>query len=369
MKKNRFYTLLYIIYIAFFGGSSMIELQAQQVANAGFEDWTAPKFAGQIQPVGWNASNVTQFYFKFNFAHRAPGHNGNYCMMVQDQQMGGAGISQISPGYFSLGTPWVYIADISCIPAATAGTYGGIGWSYRPDSMRVWIRRTGKDALKEDFYLLYYAWHGTSVGSAYKGRNGSCVPISFTNEESDIRQALNRNECTTAQYATQVAEGLWRERCVYDNWTCITVPIYYLNDDAPTMMNLIFSASNYPNFRASDGYYPGNSLYVDDVEFVYSSSIQTLLIGGKEWKDFDPTKREQTYVLPPKTKILPSIEARRGRGVLRNARGERAVFPGRKLDGQECMITPGAINGAPTKLHVQSGDSRKFTDYYIYFKK
>ena len=58
-------------------------------------------------------------------------------------------------------------------------------------------------------------------------------------------------------------------------------------------MNIIFSASNYPNFRANSGLYAGNSLYVDDVELIYSSKIQKLFIKGKdgvekEWKGFDP---------------------------------------------------------------------------------
>lgn len=365
MRKIVLHTLLYNILLGIFSPLAY----SQQVVNAGFEDWTAPRFAGMIQPVGWNASNVTQFYFNFNFAHRAPGHNGNYCMMVQDQQMGGAGISQISPGYVSLGTPWVYIADLTSIPAATAGTYGGVGWSFRPDSLQVWIRRTGKEALKEDFNLLYYAWYGTSVGSAYKGKNGTCVSVTYTNEESDIRQAMNHNECTTTRYATQVAEGWWRERRVYEDWTRIVVPIYYLTDERPTMMNLIFSASNYPNFRAPDGYYPGNSLYVDDVKFIYSSRIQRLKVDGKEWKAFDPNKKEQTYVLPSGCKKMPSLEAWRGCGQLTNARGERVTFPGRKLDARECVITPGAINGAPTVIRVQSEDDRQSTEYRIFFRK
>lgn len=342
---------------------------AQQLTNAGFEDWSAPMFSGQIQPVGWNACNVTQFYFKFNFAHRVRGHRGNWAIMVQDQQMGGAGIKQVSPGYVTLGTPWVYIPDLASIPSATAGTYGGIGWNHRPDSLQVWIRRTGKEALKEDFYLLYYAWDGQSVGTSYKGKDGSCVSVSYTNEESDIRQATNRNECTTSQFAKQVAEGLWRERRVYNDWTRIRVPIYYFNDEVPTMMNIIFSASNYPNFRASEGLYPGNSLEIDDVELIYSASIQSLLVNGVEWKDFNPNKTEQVYMLPAGTKQMPRLEARRGSGVIINSRGEKTYFKGRKLNGTECVITPGTINGAPTEIKVSSGDGRKSRIYRIFFKR
>ena len=46
---------------------------AQQLPNAGFEDWSGTAFNGNAQPANWNASNVTQFSFKFNFAHKEDG--------------------------------------------------------------------------------------------------------------------------------------------------------------------------------------------------------------------------------------------------------------------------------------------------------
>ena len=249
---------------------------AQQVPNSDFEDWSAAAFDGNPQAQGWNASNVEQVGMKFNFAHRESGHKGNYSFMVQDQSVGAMGITETSPGYFSLGVPWAYLPSITAINQATAGTEGGISWTHRPDTMSVWIKRTGSNWDKEDFYLLYYSWSGTAKGSKYKGKNGSCTSTSRTNEESDVRQAVNGNECGTDTKVTQVAEGMWRERKQYGSWTNIKVPIYYMNNTAPTMMNIIFSASNYPNFRANDGLYEGNSLYVDDLELIYSAAIQKI---------------------------------------------------------------------------------------------
>ena len=81
-----------------------LTMYAQQLPNAGFEDWNGEKFDGEIQPSSWYASNVEQLSFKFNFAHQEAGHSGKYSMMVQDQDVGAAGITETSPGYFSLGT-------------------------------------------------------------------------------------------------------------------------------------------------------------------------------------------------------------------------------------------------------------------------
>lgn len=350
---------------------------AQQLTNAGFEDWSGATFDGEIQPNGWNASNVEQVGFKFNFAHREAGHTGSYCMMVQDQDVGAAGITETSPGYFSLGQPWVYLESITKISQATAGTAGSINWTYRPDSMSVWIKRTGSNTDKEDFYLLYYAWSGQARGDKFKGKNGNCTSVTKYDEESDIRQELDANECGTASPATpgQICEGMWREKKTYANWTKITVPIYYFNNEVPQKMNIIFSASNYPNFRANSGLYAGNSLYVDDVELIYSSKIQKLYIGArdKEWKGFDPNSTEiQTYSLGESATSIPQIYARRGAGSLTNAHGKTATFPGRYLEegvGKEMQIVYGDLENTPTTITVNSEDGSSQTVYRIQFQR
>ena len=347
-----------------------LTMNAQQVPNPGFEDWSGETFDGEIQPKSWNASNVEQLSFKFNFAHREAGHSGSYSMMVQDQDVGAAGITETSPGYFSLGKPWVYLESITKISEATAGTAGSINWKYRPDSMSVWIKRTGSNTDKEDFYLLYYAWSGEAKGDKYKNKKGGCTSVSKTDEESDVRLELNGNECGTVQKANQIAEGMWREKKTYSNWTKITVPIYYFNNDVPTRMNIIFSASNYPNFRANSGLYTGNSLYVDDVEMIYSSKIQKLYIGGKEWKGFDPNSTEvQSYSLGETATSIPEITARRGAGSLTNARGKTVTFTGRMLQGSECVVSYGDLENKVTTITVTSDDKQSTTVYKIQFQR
>ena len=344
---------------------------AQQVPNANFEDWSGEKFDNKAQPAAWHFSNVTQFGFKFAFSHKETGHNGGSCVMVQDQEVGAAGITEVSPGYIALGNPWVYIASLTQTNAATAGTKGGIAYTYRPDTMQVWIKRTGDNVMREDFHLLYYSWKGTAKANKYKGKNGSCTKVDgpYIDEESDIRQATDGNECGTDQYATQVAEGWWYERKEYADWTCVNVPIFYANDEAPEKMNIIFSASNYPNFRANSGLYAGNSLYVDDVRMIYSAKIQTLYVGGKPWKGFLPdSEEEQTYSLGEHATEMPEIYAMRGQGALTNSKNNTTVtFPGRRLSDSECRIVPGVIDGAPTTITVSAEDGSSTMTYKIKF--
>ena len=364
MKK--FYTTFVAFIVLIFTGITSVS--AQQVPNPGFEDWSGAKFDDKIQPKDWNVSNIEQVGIKFNLTHQESGHSGSYSLMVQDTKVGAMGITETSPGYFSLGKPWSWISGIDT-KSATAGTSGGINFKYRPDSMSVWIKRTGANVDKEDFYLLYYSWSGTAKSSKYKAKSGSCSsPGTQTNEESDIRLALDANECGTDQKANQIAEGMWREKKEYGEWTNIRVPIYYFNNDVPTMMNIIFSASNYPNYRANSGLYEGNSLYVDDVELIYSSKIQKLYIGGKEWKGFDPNStEEQTYSLGRSANAIPEIKAIRGAGSITNARGETVAFSGRELSGNEISITNGVIDGTPSVITVKSEDGKSTNTYKIKF--
>lgn len=362
--KKIYSVLLTMMIIIITCGTTM---QAQQVPNPSFEDWSGEKYNDEIQPKDWYASNVTQVGFKFNLAHQESGHTGSYSMMVQDTEVGAMGITETSPGYFSLGKPWTYLDGLN-VSKATAGTSGGIKFTYRPDTMSVWIKRTGNNTDKEDFYLLYYAWSGTAKSGKYKGKDGSCTAVSQTNEESDIRLALDANECGTDQKANQIAEGMWREKKQYGDWTNIRVPIYYFSNDVPEMMNIIFSASNYPNFRANTGLYVGNSLYVDDIELIYSSKIDKLYIGGKEWKGFDPnTQEEQTFSLGRTATAIPEIKAVRGVGSITNAKGTTVSFSGRELTSNEISVVNGEIDGTPTTITVKSEDGKSTTTYKIKF--
>ena len=344
---------------------STLSLNAQQLPDPGFEDWSGAKFDGNIQPKSWHASNVSQVGQSYNFITRETGRSG-YAAKVANTFCGLGSIGQTSPGYLTLGSPWQYLPSITQLSSATGGTDGGISFTYRPDSMYVWIKRTGSKVGSEHYSVLFYSWSGTSKGTSYKANTAnSCTSTSHTDEESDIRQAMDANTCGTPTKANQVAEGFFFEMKEHSSWTQIKVPIYYFNDDAPTKCNVIFSSSGYPNFRKSDNINDGNAIYVDDVELIYSSKIQQLYIGGKVWNGFDPnSSEEQTYSVGHTTEV-PEIYAVRGAGTLTNIAGTKVSCPGRKLSGSEITINYGKVDGAPTVITVKSGDGKSTTTYKI----
>lgn len=340
-----------------------VMVQAQQLPDPHFENWS-DKFKGDAQLADWHGSNVSQVGSKFTFMYQKQGRTG-FCAYVQDRSIGipKLNLGATGPGYMSLGVPWQYLKGLN-MNSATAGTEGGITWKYRPDTMAVWIKRTGENTDKEDFHLLFYSWEGTARSSTYKSKAGGCTATERVNEESDIRSKTDYNECGTDEPVKQIAEGWYRARAKYNEWTLIKVPILYTNDGKPTMCNVIFSAGNYPAFRANDGLYDGNALYVDDVELIYSSRIDKLLINGVEWKGFNPNSDKiQRYKVQGAKDI--KIEALRGIGSLTNIKGETAQFKGRRLDSQEMTIEAGEINGKPWVISVKAEDGSSVHTYKL----
>ena len=345
----------------------LLPLSAQQLLDNHFENWS-DKFKNDAQLVDWHGSNVNQVGSKFTFMYQKPGRTG-FCAYVTDRSIGipKLNLGATGPGYMSLGVPWQYLKGLN-LNSATAGTEGGINWKYRPDTMSVWIKRVGPATDVEDFHLLYYSWIGTAKSSQYKNKVGGCTTTERINEESDIRSATDGNECGIDQPVKQVAEGWYRARAKYNEWTQIKVPILYKNDGRPTMCNVIFSAGNYPAFRANDGLYDGNALYVDDVELIYSSRIDKLTINGKEWKGFNPNSEKEQVVKLSELGVQTSeirIAGYRGIGTLINIKGEKAKFNGRKLDTQEMTVMPGEINGKPWVITVKAEDGSSAHTYKV----
>ncbi len=348
---------------------SSLALVAQQLPDPSFEDWSGSQFDGNAQPKYWHFSNITQFGFKFNYAHREAGHTGSYSMRVQDQDVGAMGITETSPGYVSLGQPWQYVESVAKISQATGGDDGGINFAYRPDTMAVWIKRTGNNTSRENFTLLFYSWSGTAKGNSYAGKGGGCTSTSHTDEESDIRLSTDANACGTTQKAQQIAEGLYFEKKSYGSWTQIKVPICYMSNDAPQKCNVIFASAGYPNFRSQNDLYSDNSLYVDDVQLIYSSRIQKLFIDGVAWNGFNPnTEEEQVYSLGEKATAIPDIYATRGAGTITNMRGQSVAFAGRKLQDSEIQIVKGKV-GEVTTITVKAEDGSSTTTYRIRFTR
>ncbi|MCQ2360923.1 MAG: hypothetical protein MJ009_05545 [Paludibacteraceae bacterium] len=338
---------LLLVFLTFAGAFFNIST-AQQLPNAGFEQWNG-SWNGKPQPDGWNLSNVEQVGLKFNVGERtSDAHSGSYAVKCQGTEVGAMGITAVSPSWVTLGTSWAYLDGLD-VGSATAGTTGGISWGYRPDTLAVWIKRTS--AGNEDMNLVYYSWRGTAYNDRYKNKDNGCTETGRTDEESDICKS-DINECKTPSGdAVQVAEGWLRTKTQYPAWTRIKLPIKYFNNDIPTKMNVILSASRYPEKRANSGQYTSSVLIVDDISMIYASDIHEIYFDGKKYSNFNKDKREIYYEVPV-GKSLPEIVCKRS---------------GRKLSGSEISIVNGVKDGTPAVITVRAEDGSSTTEYKVYF--
>ena len=340
---------------------AIIAASSYQVPDSGFEDWS-DSFNGNPAPgATWNAANLHKvavgIHVYGQVCHRVGGadaHSGNYAAKLVDTEVGAAGITEVSPAWITLGTPWAYIDGIKT-GTATAGTDGGITFTHRPDTMAVWVKRVSEGT--ENINLVYYSWKGTAKGNRYKNKDGGCEPTDeHTDEESDIRIQTDPNICGSGGNALQIGEGALRTNAQYKNWTQIKVPITYYNDYTPEKMNIILSASNYPEGRRNDGLYNGNYMIVDDLSLIYSSKIHEIRLNNEPLNKFKQDVYVYSVSLGDKATFrdIPNITCKRS---------------GRTLSGDEITINYAEQLGDTTTITVRAEDGSSTSTYKVVFKQ
>lgn len=280
---------------------SAFTANAQQLPNVGFESWkktcgkttttknNASFFRPGVEPADWNGSNVTQVFKFSDFVKKdEASHTGGFATILTNQKPGLGKASAPAPAFLNFGTPWIF-ADTGKINGnglemGDGGVYGGMNFSHRPDAVVGWYKRDNSKGT-EDAYVIAYLWSGTfksQVRSAIEKTGGtSSNPIyseSATIELTDVDRAI-LGKSSVAQSGTLIASCEEKISNSFSEWTQIIVPLEYKTTTVvPEKMNLIISAADYWN-RAN--IVPYNTLVVDDVDFVYYSTLTSLKAGSK----------------------------------------------------------------------------------------
>ena len=280
---------------------SAFTANAQQLPNVGFESWkttcgkttttknNASFVRPGVEPADWNGSNVTQVFKFSDFVKKdEASHTGGFATILTNQKPGLGKASAPAPAFLNFGTPWIF-ADTGKINGnglemGDGGVYGGMNFSHRPDAVVGWYKHDNSKGT-EDAYVIAYLWSGTfksQVRSAIEKTGGtSSNPIyseSATIELTDVDRAI-LGKSSVAQSGTLIASCEEKISNSFSEWTQIIVPLEYKTTTVvPEKMNLIISAADYWN-RAN--IVPYNTLVVDDVDFVYYSTLTSLKAGSK----------------------------------------------------------------------------------------
>lgn len=264
---------------------SAFTANAQQLPNVGFDSWKTTCGSSRsvndekevvrpgVEPSEWNGSNVNQM------GQTKPGlvtkvvDNSNTVVQVKNiyvgVKLGPIKIGSPAPGFINFGTPWVYAS--TTISDCDGGVFGGVSFDKKPDAIKGKYKRT--DSNSEDSHIIAYLWNGT-----YTSKIGN-VAQTKTEEQNDVdRVVLGK--------ATGSASGKLVASCdkafsstANKDWETIVVPLDYVaNAGNPTMMNVIISAGDYWN---RGNLKENTTLLVDDVDFVYYSTLTSLTVGGE----------------------------------------------------------------------------------------
>ena len=266
---RKLFTSLFLLLVA-------VTVSAQQLPNYGFNNWKTScgntDATGEmrqrpgVEPSDWNGSSVNQ---KVSFVTKSQAliFNEGGAVKMQSVWVGAVGIGSVAPGYITLGTPWVFAS--TTLSDCDGGTYGGVSFSNKPDAITGRFKRT--DSNDENSYIVAYLWNGT-----FKSNIGK---KSSPNQSRDNVDRAILGMTSPASSGTLVAKCNYAFKSTGGDWQTITVPIEYLNNGTPSMMNVVISGGDY---WSRGNLKENTTLLADDIKFLYYSELASLRYDGIE---------------------------------------------------------------------------------------
>ena len=223
-----------------------------------------------MEPSEWNGSNVNQMGQKKPDLVTKVEDNSN-TVVLKNIYIGlkFPKIGSTAPGFINLGTPWVYAS--TTISDCDGGVFGGVSFNKKPDAIKGKYKRT--DSNSEDSHIIAYLWSGT-----YTSKIGN-VAQTTTEEQNDVDRVVFGKATGSASGKLVASCDKAFSSTANKDWETIVVPLDYVaNAGNPTMMNVVISAGDYWN---RGNLKENTTLLVDDVDFVYYSTLTSLTVGGE----------------------------------------------------------------------------------------
>lgn len=276
--------------------TAVVAMSAQQLPNNSFTDWKSAcgnsrsvtgKNKGSdaqrpgVEPTSWNGSNVNQTVMSVNkkesgLVTKSIESTDGSCVQLKNIWVGALGIGAVAPGYITLGTPWVYAT--SSVKSCDGGTFDGTEFAYRPDAVKGNFKRT--DSNDESSSIVAYLWSGESSSRIGSVNRTTAYEVKANVDRPIMSKTTSTEDTYVTANATLIAKCDYTFKSTDSDWKEIIVPLEYANDNTvPTMMNVIVCAGDYWN---RSNLVDATTLLVDDLDFVYYSTLSALKIAGKE---------------------------------------------------------------------------------------
>lgn len=258
-----------------------------QLPNADFEGawndcvpWTSDSNTKTIgtTPGDWCISQVSGLSSSIPFLNgkgatvvgeKAEGYNSAYCVKVYNTANSYMP-SQIVPGYVTLGTTW---STSVAGKQNDGGTFGGINFTARPESITFHYKRThGKANATERASVVAYLWKGEYEQADVPGNiivSGTPQKVTMVNRDRNILDMETEQGEAVTKKGTLIGKINYDITGDAEDWTELTIPFEYLTEDTPEKFNIIFCAGDY--FSTTPG--AGNALYIDNVKLNYPAAV------------------------------------------------------------------------------------------------
>lgn len=304
---------------------SSLGMTAQQL-NGTFDDpWVKcypnnGSTAVGTQPEGWSVSNVYQI---LDFTLVTPeadrtGNEASHSVKMVNTWCGMKllNIGATAPAYMTLGYAWSYgdMGNQSIDGESDGGAYGGMEFACRPDAVSLWVKRLHSEAestsnknsqinKEEKASVIFYSWKGSTTSSVKIGLSTKPTTIQMEDREKDVLGETKTPYSKTEDFELISSMKQYIEGDIKD-WTQMVYDIKYHSESTPEKVNLIISSSDFFD-RAKMG--EGNQLWVDDVDFVYYSTLTSLEVGGAAVPEF--AADQYVYDMGVVTALPASINA------------------------------------------------------------
>lgn len=274
---------------------SAFTANAQQLPNVGFESWKTtcgstwnPDGAGKdyvrpgVEPSEWNGSNVNQLGIVSvgTLVTQEVEENSKYVVLKNKFVGISSSLGSVAPGFISIGKPWVF-ASANMITAANVakgdgGTYGGAEFAKKPDALTLKYKRTAVD--NEVSRIIACLWKGTFVSKDIPNKITIAGKVTKGGVLNDVDRAIiGRTSASESGELVAKIDAELKEDV--SKWTTIVIPFEYSTKlVTPEKMNVIISAGDYWN---RGNLKENTTLLVDDVDFVYYSTLTSLKVGGE----------------------------------------------------------------------------------------
>ena len=297
--------------------SSVLISHAQSIPNGGFDNWESAGTSLHTmsnkrttqrpgeEPTSWNGSSVTLNGLAGVDVERIRVNKiveGENTYVRLDNAKVGCTKDYLNwNGRLSLGETWasfyyekqfgiIYdVPNLNSGKAANkysqAGSYDGMAFTYRPDAIRAKVSRNNAG---ENYHIVAYIWNGSAWGDVPGNLSTDGVSSWYSLENSD--RVLMGKIAKTSGDAHVLASVDYTDNTAHD-WNDVIIPLNYNSaypaDERPAKTNVIFCAGDPWDIQTA---VDGNTLSVDDVNYVYYSRLDGVSFNGinvNELVDFD----------------------------------------------------------------------------------